>query len=96
MASNFRSFEVGTIHPAWGLADDRLETVPTPARQLSARAGSFGNREGFAYIPKVKLTFTTPDEDVVSVEISAYEVSKRVDEMIISLKTALPKIPRRR
>lgn len=52
--------------------------------------------QGKNVLPTVKLTFTTPDKDVVSVEISAYEASKLADEMIISLKTALPKIPRRR
>jgi hypothetical protein len=52
--------------------------------------------QGKNVIPTVKLTFKTPDKDVVVVEISAYEASKLVDAMIISLKVALPKIPRRR
>lgn len=52
--------------------------------------------QGKNVIPTVKLTFRTPDNEVVAVEISAYEASKLVDAMIISLETAMPKIPRRR
>lgn len=52
--------------------------------------------QGKNVIPTIKLTFKTPDKDIVTVEMSAYEASKLVDAVIVSLKTALPKIPRRR
>ncbi|MBD8011666.1 hypothetical protein H9633_05075 [Microbacterium sp. Re1] len=52
--------------------------------------------QGKNVIPTVRLSFKTPDNEVVAVEISAYEASKLVDDMIVSLKTALPRIPRRR
>ena len=37
------------------------------------------------------IDLRTPDKDVVAVEISAYEASKLVDEIILSLKTASPR-----
>ncbi|MEV1130536.1 hypothetical protein [Agromyces sp. NPDC049794] len=70
------------------------ERIEVEGVETSAESGLV--YKGKNVVPTVKLTFRTPDRDVIAVEISAYEASKLVDAMIISLKAGLPKIPRRR
>ncbi len=71
----------------------RGERIEVEGIESTAQSGLV--YQGKNVIPTVMLTFKTSDNETVSVEISAYEASKLVDDMIISLKTALPKIPRR-
>ncbi|MFF7683142.1 hypothetical protein ACFZA2_10305 [Microbacterium sp. NPDC007973] len=46
-------------------------------------------------IPAIELTFVTEDREVIVITLPAAVAAKMTDEMITSLRTALPKIPRR-
>lgn len=72
----------------------RGERIEVEGIESTAQSGLV--YQGKNVIPTVMLSFKTPDNEVVAVEISAYEASKLVDDMVVSLKTALPRIPRRR
>lgn len=63
---------------------------------IETTATSRAIHQGKHVIPTIQLTFKTEDKDVIAIELPAAEAAKLADEIISSLKAALPKIPSRR